>query len=99
MTILKEQVIYIVRKIKPNIYEIATFVDGKFHSVYTVKYSRGYSCDCPGYWRQKDKTQHKHCLIVKFWVENLEEGFCLWFENDEIKYHQFIEKRIEKCLN
>ena len=85
---------------QPNIYEIANFVDGgkEPHSIYKVKYSRGYSCDCPGYWRQKDKTQHKHCLIVKFWVEHLEDGYCLWFEDENIEFRKFITKEIEKCL-
>jgi len=94
---------YTVREIKPGIYEIANFVDGNKepHSVYKVKYSRGYLCDCPGYWRQKDKTQHKHCLIVKFWIEHLDKelGYALWFDGNDIEYHQFITKRLEKCLN
>ncbi len=93
--------LYVVRESTTNIYEIANFVDGEKepHSVYKVKYSRGYSCDCLGYWRQKDKTQHKHCLIVKFWKEHLNDiGYCLWFDGDDIEYRKFITKEIEKWL-
>ena len=78
-----------------NTWEISKFSDYKdADSVYKVtKKGKSYHCDCPGYWRQKDKSEHKHSRIVKFWEEELEKpiGMALWFENDEIEYNQFIK--------
>ena len=86
---------YIITKTRvKNTWEIAKFSDYKdADSVYKVnKRGNTYNCDCPGYWRQKDKSEHKHSRIVKFWNEELEQpdGMALWFENDEIEYNQFM---------
>lgn len=95
--------LYIVREVKPDIYEIANFVDGtkEPYSIYNVRRTtKSYSCDCPGFWRQKNKPDHKHCRIVKFWVENLEKTFgcAMWFDGDDIEYHRFADERLEKWL-
>lgn len=97
--------IYIPRKIKDKLFEIASFVDGSKDSISVYKVKIGqkniFHCDCPGYWRQKVKEEHKHCRIINFWVEKLEnkEGYCFWFDNeDNIEFHKFIENRIEKYV-
>lgn len=86
---------YVVTKTKkPRSWEIAKFSDYKdADSLYQVsKRGNKYWCNCPGFARQKNKEEHKHCLIVKHWVENLQEteGTALWVENDEIKSYKFI---------
>ena len=96
--------IYLVRLFKPNQYEISTFVDGSKESISVYKVTlrnNNYYCDCPGYWRQKVKEDHKHCRIVKFWIENLdmEMGYCFWLDNENnIEYHKFITKEIERYV-
>ena len=82
---------YIIRQsLKPQVWEIAKFGDDYEPSaVYKVSERSGhYHCDCPGYWRQKNKDEHKHNKLVQFWRENLEEehGFSLWFEGPDIEY-------------
>ena len=76
-------------------WQIAKFSDYKdADSVFNVsKRGRTYHRDCPGFWRQKDKSEHKHIRIVKFWKEELEQptGMALWFEDEEIEYNQFIK--------
>lgn len=78
-----------------NTWQITKFSDYKdADSVFKVtKRGQSYHCDCPGYWRQKDKTEHKHIRIVKFWENDLEqpEGMALWFEDNEIEYNQFMK--------
>lgn len=97
---MEEQATYTVREVKPDIYEVTNFIDGRKepHSVYNVrKTPRSYTCDCPGFWRQRNKDEHKHCLIVKFWVENLEKelGCALWFDGDDIEYYKFVNRQEE----
>jgi hypothetical protein len=86
---------YVVRKTrKKDTWDISKFSDYKdADSMFTVsKRGTTYSCDCPGFWRQKDKSEHKHCKIVKFWKENLEEtdGYAFWLEGDDIEYNHFM---------
>lgn len=89
-------IIYIVRELGDNKYQIADFTDGErdCHSAYIViKRGDKYICDCMGYIRQHDKSIHKHSRIVRFWVENLEKehGYAFWLDSDEeIEYHRFI---------
>jgi len=77
-----------------NTWEIAKFSGYKdVDSVYKIsKKGQTYNCDCPGYWRQKNKSEHKHSRIVKFWNEELDqsEGMALWIKDDDIEYNQFI---------
>ena len=87
---------YIIRQSsKPRVWEIAKFSDDYEPSgIYNVKlHGKNYSCDCPGYWRQKNKDEHKHIRLVKFWRENLEEehGFALWLDGPDIEYSRFCD--------
>lgn len=84
---------YIPRIISKDKYEIASFKDSKEpYGVYTVLKRNYFSCDCIGFYRQKDKTQHKHCNIVEFWINylNCEPGFCFWYENEDLEFKQFF---------
>lgn len=88
--------IYLINQVEEGKYSIANFGPYKEpEGVYYVRRSsKGYySCDCRGYRVQDDKTKHKHCRLVKFWLENLEgqEGFALWFDGDDMEYRRFVE--------
>lgn len=65
---------YAVRKIKEGSYEIANFSNCSVEpkSVYTVSNSRqnNLECDCIGWYRQKDKLAHEHCIVVRKFMEN-----------------------------
>ena len=86
---------YVVAKsVKSKTWQISKFSDYKdADSQYTVTERAGhYHCDCPGFYRQKNKDEHKHIQIIKFWRESLEEeqGYALWFDKDEsIEYNKF----------
>jgi len=104
---------FTIRKSKKDgVYEVAKFGDVKrcvgdndvvVHDV-TYKNSKLY-CDCKGFRWHKDKPEeHKHCKLVKFWVDKLDSqpGFVLWFEgsSDDIEYRKFIDTTIfDKYLN
>ena len=78
---------YFVRESQPKTYEITVFEDGRKEEkcTYIVKKpGRYYSCNCPGYWRQKHKSEHKHCRIVKFWIEELNKQYNYVFWIDEL---------------
>lgn len=80
---------YVIREhIKDN-YQITSFED-EFYTSYVIKNGK---CSCMGFCRQKNKKEHKHCLLVDFWINNLDKrpGFALWFEDDDIEYHKFID--------
>ena len=82
---------YTVKKsVKLKTWDITKFDDGDMpSSTYHVTERSGfYSCDCPGYRRQKVKEDHKHSRIVKFWRENLEEspGYFLSISGSDIEY-------------
>ena len=91
---------YIPRLVNGKV-EIASFGDDKRcvedkapEGVYTLRvYNGRWNCDCFGFKRQKDPAEHKHCKIANFWVENLksQHGFVLWFEDDDICSHRFID--------
>lgn len=99
---------FCVRQIYPLVYEVATFEHSSTPThvcKVTTNNKMQLSCNCLGYHRQKDKTQHKHCRLVKFYIENLEklDGYIFWFEdNDEsIEYTklfdlEFLEKKLEE---
>jgi hypothetical protein len=57
---------YAVKKLTQFNFEVVNLKDDT-PIVYQVSKSKKghYSCNCMGYSRQKDKTQHKHCLMVK----------------------------------
>ena len=56
---------YSVKKLNSTSYEVTNLKeDPKTYNV--TKSNKGYySCDCMGFYRQKNKTEHKHCLMVK----------------------------------
>ena len=81
--------IYTIRQVAKENFEIANKDD-----VYTVKVrNKIYTCDCFGFRRQHDKSQHKHCKMVRFWIDNLdkEPGFAFWWENEDLEYNKFID--------
>lgn len=99
--------IYVTRRIDEKYIEIASFEDGSKESISVYKVYKGktgiYICDCPGYWRQKTKEDHKHSRIVKFWIEHLNEepGYCFLLEDNDtsIEFNKFLDKeRLEKWL-
>ena len=85
---------YLLTPINKNKFQIATFeYDKEPKGVYTItKRGNNYFCDCMGYYRQKKKEEHKHCLVARFWIENLEKelGYVFWFEGSDIEFNRFI---------
>lgn len=85
---------YVVYEVKRNQWKITKFSDYKDadSSFQVSKRGEHYHCNCPGYSRQKNKDEHKHILIVKYWKEELnsQEGCGLWFEGELIKSNNFI---------
>lgn len=78
---------YTVRKVtKPKVWEVSKFGDGNdSESEFFVSERSGhYHCNCPGFYRQKIKAEHKHILLVKYFRENLNEkgGYMFWFDTD-----------------
>ncbi len=85
---------YTIRQIQKNKYEITSFEDYPEGVCYEVTVRNNYySCDCRCYRIQKDKKAHKHCRIVKFWIENLESepGYSFWLDGEDIEYNKFID--------
>lgn len=91
---------FVVKQVSKNTYEVAKFGDDsrvvgtKDASVSLVSvYPNNIHCDCIGYRRQKVKEDHKHCKIVKFAINVLEDttGYCFWFEDGLIKYNKFYD--------
>ena len=85
---------YFVKEKAPNEFLIGKFEDSRYPTgVYTVTKKRYFSCNCPGFYRQHDKTQHKHCLLIKFWQEKLESasGFMFWFNEGDIEYRRVFD--------
>lgn len=72
---------YAVKKLTGSSFEVTNLIDHP--KSYTVsKNALGhYSCDCMGFARQKDKTQHKHCLMVKA-LEELQDFDSMLLDED-----------------
>lgn len=72
---------YAVKKLSNSIFEVTNLEDEP--KTYKVTKSRKgyYSCNCMGYHRQKDKTQHKHCLMVKA-LEEMEDYDSMLMDSD-----------------
>ncbi len=86
---------YVIREVRKDIFEVVVFENASHpNAVYEVDRNRQnyFACTCPGYRWQRDKTQHKHVLLVKFWIENLdkEPGFLMWFDGEDIEYAQMF---------
>jgi hypothetical protein len=97
---------YLIRETpKSKTWEITKFSDYREpDSTYTVTERAGhYHCNCPGYWRQKNKDEHKHTQLVRFWREKLSEaeGYSLWFDGEDIEYFNFLlpNEKILQILN
>lgn len=94
---------YQVRKLSSDVYQISSFGDyAEPIGVYEVRVTnRSISCNCPGYYRQRDKIEHKHCKIVQYWIELGEEmGVALWFnDNEEIEYNYFLGEDLEYYID
>jgi hypothetical protein len=41
---------------------------------------------------QKDKSEHKHCKMVRFWMSHgSPEGSAIWEDGGEFKMNKFVE--------
>ena len=72
---------YAVKKLTPRSFEVTNLEDHPKTYNVTKSVKGYYACDCMGYSRQKDKTQHKHCLMVKA-LEELEEFDSMLLDDD-----------------
>ena len=94
--LIKDEVLYVVRRKDKKFIEISSFENGSKEAVSVYRVYKGknnlYICNCPGYYRQKVKEDHKHSKIVKLWIENLDEaiGYCFWMDGDNVEYHRFL---------
>jgi len=89
----KKSETYVICEVGKGLYDVTKFI-GDFYETHEVKItSRSASCTCFGFRVQKDKTQHKHCLMVKFWIENLdkEPGYAFWYEGEDLEFNKFID--------
>ena len=87
---------YVISEIENSRFQIANFEDSAApEGVYEVLYtkSRDYmSCNCRGFRMQKDKSEHKHCKMVRFWMTlGKPGGAAVWQEGDEYKMNKFVE--------
>jgi hypothetical protein len=87
---------YLIKEIQNNRFQIANFEDSAApEGVYEILYtkSRDYlSCNCRGFRMQKDKLEHKHCKIVRFWMSHgSPEGSAIWEDGGEFKMNKFVE--------
>jgi hypothetical protein len=87
---------YAVKKITNSDFQVTNLQDDPI--TYNVtKNNRGhYSCDCRGFYVQKDKTQHKHCLMVKA-LEEMEDydSFVIdkdWKVVDAFSYKEMLDQ-------
>lgn len=63
---------YAVKKLTPQEFEVTNLQDNPITYKVTKSTKGNYSCDCRGYYMQKDKTQHKHCLMAQA-LEDMED--------------------------
>jgi hypothetical protein len=87
---------YLIKEIQNNRFQIANFEDSAApEGVYEILYtkSRYYlSCNCRGFRMQKDKSEHKHCKMVRFWMSHgSPEGSAIWEDGGEFKMNKFVE--------
>ena len=87
---------YVISQIENNRFQIAGFGDSAApEGVYEVLYTktRDYmSCNCRGFRMQKDKSEHKHCKMVRFWMsQGSPEGSAIWQEDEVFKMNRFVE--------
>jgi hypothetical protein len=87
---------YLIKEIQNNRFQIANFEDSAApEGVYELLYTktRDYmSCNCRGFRMQKDKSEHKHCKMARFWMsQGKPEGVALWEYDGEYKMNRFVE--------
>lgn len=91
---------YSVKKLSNSNYQVTNLNDDP--KMYTVtKSSKGhYSCDCMGFSRQKDKTQHKHCLMVKA-LEDMQDFNWIMLDSDwrVVNSHSEILEQLESFMD
>lgn len=91
---------YSVKKLSNTNYQVTNLHDDP--KMYTVtKSNKGYySCDCMGFSRQKDKTQHKHCLMVKA-LEDMEDFNWIMLDSDwkVVNSHSEILDQLESFMD
>jgi hypothetical protein len=92
--------VYSVKKLSNTNYQVTNLNDDpKMYTV--VKSSKGhYSCDCMGFSRQKDKTQHKHCLMVKA-LEDMQDFNWIMLDSDwrVVNSHSEILDQLESFMD
>lgn len=87
---------YIVTQLEPNRFQIAGFgdsaaPDGVYETLYT-KTRDWMSCNCRGFRMQKDKSEHRHCKMVRWWIgQGKPDGVAIWEESGEYKMNKFVE--------
>lgn len=87
---------YLIKELESNRFQIANFEDSAApEGVYEVLYTktRDYmSCNCRGFRMQKDKSEHKHCKMARFWMsQGKPEGVAVWEDGGEYKMNRFVE--------
>lgn len=87
---------YVILETKPNRFQLANFEDSASpEGVYEVMYtqSRDYmSCSCRGFRMQKVKEDHKHCKMVRWWLQQGKpEGAAIWEDAEKYMMNKFVE--------
>jgi hypothetical protein len=87
---------YLIKELESNRFQIANFEDSASpEGVYELLYTktRDYmSCNCRGFRMQKDKSEHKHCKMARFWMsQGKPEGTAIWEDGGDFKMNRFIE--------
>ena len=84
---------YFIRKMDTNQYQISKFDGGQApQALYDMKYyptKDHWYCNCPGYWRQKNKAEHKHVRMAQIFRDTLKEehGHAFWLDLDGQIHH------------
>lgn len=86
---------YVITEVDKNRFQIANFEDSAApDGVYEVLYtpSRDYlSCNCRGFRMQKDKSEHRHCKMVRHWMsQGKPDGIAIWEEGETYKMNRFV---------
>ncbi len=90
---------YAVKKLSDVTFEVTNLEDHP--KTYTVSKSTSgvYACDCMGFPRQKDKTQHKHCLMVKALEELQDFDSMVLDENWKVVEAHSMSEALEQMEN
>lgn len=87
---------YGVKKITATEFQVTNLKDDPITYNVTRNRNGHYSCDCRGYAVQKDKTQHKHCLMAKALVDMEDyDSFVIdenWKVIDAYSYKEMLDQ-------